>query len=181
MQDRDIPISGPLLLEKAKFFPDQLEINDFKQSPDWLDRFKERYAISFKTNCGEAKSVDSDSTSIITYWKLSELHAHFVYLFHVTGDRCVFCIHFVLLLIFVFLIFDLYLFCFVLFCFFLPLFCCLFFYCFYLFIGFLYYNFFVLLFFFSDFIFFSFFVVFFSFLRQHNEIALTETFFLLQL
>ena len=29
MRDRDIPISGPLLLEKAKYFADSLEINDF--------------------------------------------------------------------------------------------------------------------------------------------------------
>ena len=32
MRDRNIPLSGPVLLEKAKQFTDQLGITDFKQS-----------------------------------------------------------------------------------------------------------------------------------------------------
>lgn len=43
-----IPISVPLLLEKAKFFANELEILDFKQYTGWLDRFKERHCITFK-------------------------------------------------------------------------------------------------------------------------------------
>lgn len=43
-----IPISVPLLLEKAKFFANELEILDFKQYTGWLDRFKERHGITFK-------------------------------------------------------------------------------------------------------------------------------------
>ena len=64
MRDRDIPISGPLLLQKAKFFADSLEIKDFKQSTGWLDKFKERHSISFKKVCGESKSVNSNSADM---------------------------------------------------------------------------------------------------------------------
>lgn len=48
MRDKDIPISVPLLLEKAKFFANELEILDFKQYTGWLDRFKEKHGITFK-------------------------------------------------------------------------------------------------------------------------------------
>ena len=85
---------------------------------------------------------NNDSTSMITYWKLIELHAYFVYLFHVTGDRRVFCVLFVLLLIF-FILFLIYI-CFALFYFAFFAFVLLFIFCFIAFIGFLYYNFFVL-------------------------------------
>jgi len=51
MRDQDIPISG-LLLVKAKFFADELEILDFKQSIRWLDRYKERHGITVKQICG---------------------------------------------------------------------------------------------------------------------------------
>lgn len=39
-------------------------IEEFKQSTGWLDRFKERHGITFKTICGEAKSVDRNSTDM---------------------------------------------------------------------------------------------------------------------
>ena len=68
MRDRNISLSGPVLLEKAKQFADQLGITDLKQSTGWLDRFKERHGIAFKVVCGEAKSVDSDSSDM-TGWK----------------------------------------------------------------------------------------------------------------
>jgi hypothetical protein len=64
MRDKDIPMSGPLLLEKAKFFANELEILDFKQSTGWLDRFKENHGITLKKNCGEAISVDANSTDM---------------------------------------------------------------------------------------------------------------------
>ena len=67
MRDRNIPLSGPLLLQKAKDFAEQLRITTFKQSTGWLDRFKERHGITFKAVCGEAKSVDTRSTEM-TDW-----------------------------------------------------------------------------------------------------------------
>ena len=64
MRDRNIPLSGTLLLEKAKSFADRLRITDFKHSTGWLDRFKERHDISFKAVCGEATSVDTSSADM---------------------------------------------------------------------------------------------------------------------
>ena len=51
MRDLDIPISS-LLLVRATFFANDLEILDFKQSICWLDRYKERHDITFKKICG---------------------------------------------------------------------------------------------------------------------------------
>ena len=67
MKDRKIPLSGPLLLEKANSFAIQLGITEFKQSTGWLDSFKERHDITFKAMCGEAKSVDTASANM-TEW-----------------------------------------------------------------------------------------------------------------
>ena len=67
MRDRNIPLSGPLLLEKAKSFAEQLGITEFKQSTGWLDRFKERHDITFKAVCGEATSVDT-ALADMTEW-----------------------------------------------------------------------------------------------------------------
>ena len=65
MRDSNIPLFGPLLLQKAKDFAQQLRITTFKQSTGWIDRFKER--ITYKAVCGKAKSVDTRSTEM-TDW-----------------------------------------------------------------------------------------------------------------
>ena len=63
-RNQNVPISGPIMLEKAKFFADQLGIDDFKQSTGWLERFKDRHQISFKAICGEFRSVYPDSEAM---------------------------------------------------------------------------------------------------------------------
>ena len=45
----------------------KLEIENFKASTGWLERFKERNGITFKKVCGEAKSVDMTNTDM-TEW-----------------------------------------------------------------------------------------------------------------
>ena len=42
---KNIPISGPIIQEKAIVFAKELEITDFKSLNGWLDRWKERYSI----------------------------------------------------------------------------------------------------------------------------------------
>ena len=84
MRDRNIPLSGHVLLKKAKQFADQLGITYFKLSTGWLDWFKERHGTAFKAVCGEAKSVNSDSSDM-TGWKdrlsviLKSYHANDIY------------------------------------------------------------------------------------------------------
>ncbi|XP_062622348.1 tigger transposable element-derived protein 4-like [Saccostrea cucullata] len=47
-RDKNIPVSGPLLMAKSEEFATQLGDTQFKCSTGWLDRFKERHAITFK-------------------------------------------------------------------------------------------------------------------------------------
>ena len=57
----DIPVSGPILKEKATEFEKLFGI-DFTCSNGWLDRFKARHSISFAKICGEAKCVELNLT-----------------------------------------------------------------------------------------------------------------------
>ena len=54
----NVPINGPLLGEKARYFADQLGYENFKASSGFLDRFKERQRISSQVISGKKKSVD---------------------------------------------------------------------------------------------------------------------------
>ncbi|XP_062567409.1 tigger transposable element-derived protein 4-like [Saccostrea cucullata] len=66
-RDKNIPVSGPLLMAKSEEFATQLGDTEFKYSMGWLDRFKERHAITFKRVCGESNSVNEKSTAM-TEW-----------------------------------------------------------------------------------------------------------------
>ena len=55
---KNIPISGPIVQEKAMQFAEELQLSDFKGSNGWLDKWKGHYNIkSFKVS-GESASVD---------------------------------------------------------------------------------------------------------------------------
>ena len=56
LRSQNIAVSGPILKEKAMAYARQLNISDFKGSDGWLDRWKARHNITFKTVAGEAKS-----------------------------------------------------------------------------------------------------------------------------
>lgn len=58
----NLPINGPLLIEKAEEFGRLLGDPEFKCSGGWLDRFKHRHGISFGKISGEAKSVNLQET-----------------------------------------------------------------------------------------------------------------------
>lgn len=62
----NVPISGPILKEKAKMFAAKLGINDFRASEGWLEKFKKRHAINFKKICGESAAVPED---VCIEWK----------------------------------------------------------------------------------------------------------------
>ena len=62
----NLPISGPLIQEKAKEFATQLNLQDFKASNGWLDAFKKRHSIHHVKLVGERASVD---TSTVTSFK----------------------------------------------------------------------------------------------------------------
>ncbi|KAI6648161.1 Tigger transposable element-derived protein 6 [Oopsacas minuta] len=68
-RSKNIPISGPILQAKGIDFAEQLGI-PFKASNGWLEKFRSRYNMAFKTLCGESASVDPGT---VDTWK-QQLH-----------------------------------------------------------------------------------------------------------
>ena len=62
-RSQNIPINGIILKEKAIFFAKELNIQDFAASNGWLERWKTRNKISFKTMACEANSCTSEMTA----------------------------------------------------------------------------------------------------------------------
>ena len=54
----NLPFNGPLLLSKAKQLADRLEIENFRGSVGWLNRFKVRHGLLFRQISGEEKTVN---------------------------------------------------------------------------------------------------------------------------
>lgn len=57
-RSHSLPVSGPILQEKALEISKKVGLDNFKASNGWLQRFRERHCISFKTVCGQGDSVD---------------------------------------------------------------------------------------------------------------------------
>ncbi|XP_074847998.1 tigger transposable element-derived protein 4 [Carettochelys insculpta] len=59
----NVPVNGPMLRFKANDFAQKLGHSDFKCSNGWLDRFKSRYGLVFRSQLVEASTVDT-----LTVW-----------------------------------------------------------------------------------------------------------------
>ena len=66
IRDRNVPIGGPVLQEKAQQFAVSLGHANFRASNGWLQNFKKRNKIVFKKVCGESASVDD---AVCVEWK----------------------------------------------------------------------------------------------------------------
>ena len=57
-RSRQVPVSGPLLMEKANSLAEGLGVMEFKATVGWLERWKERNGIKFKKQHGEKQDAD---------------------------------------------------------------------------------------------------------------------------
>jgi hypothetical protein len=64
------PISGPILIAKAESLAKDLGYEQWSCSVGWLDRFKKRHNIVFKSVCGESASVNETEAD---QWKTEVL------------------------------------------------------------------------------------------------------------
>ncbi|GFT20760.1 tigger transposable element-derived protein 6 [Nephila pilipes] len=58
MRDKNVPISGPFVIEKALQVAKALGYDQFLGSNGWLEKFKKRHGIVAKVQSGESKDVD---------------------------------------------------------------------------------------------------------------------------
>lgn len=65
-----IPINGSIIKEKALEIAEKLKLQGFSASNGWIDRFKKRNNLCFKSICGESDDVD---ISIVQQWKENTL------------------------------------------------------------------------------------------------------------
>lgn len=68
-RSKNIPISGPILQERALQIRRQLggpNIDEFKASNGWLQKFRSRHGIQYRTICSESAAVDP---ATVNEWK----------------------------------------------------------------------------------------------------------------
>lgn len=65
-RNKNFPISGPLIKEKALKAAESLNITTFKASNGWLEKFCQRHNIRFKPTCSKLIDVDLNS---VEAWK----------------------------------------------------------------------------------------------------------------
>ncbi|XP_029464162.1 tigger transposable element-derived protein 4 [Rhinatrema bivittatum] len=60
----NVPVNGPMLRLKANDFAQELGHSDFKCSNGWLDRFKSRYGLVFRSQPVETAAGSLDTTTL---------------------------------------------------------------------------------------------------------------------
>jgi hypothetical protein len=67
-RDRNLPIDGKILLEKANHFSKTVNETPFLASQGWLTNWKKRNGITFTNVCGESGEVDQVRIDIFLYY-----------------------------------------------------------------------------------------------------------------
>ncbi|GBN46716.1 Tigger transposable element-derived protein 4, partial [Araneus ventricosus] len=73
MRDKNFPISGPFIIEKALQFAKALGYDEFRGSNGWLEKFKTRYGIMAKVISDENKDVDNNDSENLIMETLSKI------------------------------------------------------------------------------------------------------------
>jgi hypothetical protein len=60
-RSKHIPLSGPMIQEKAKEFAAEMGKPEFKASNGWLDAFRKRHGIGFSCLSGESVEIDDET------------------------------------------------------------------------------------------------------------------------
>ncbi|XP_056649105.1 tigger transposable element-derived protein 4-like [Diorhabda sublineata] len=63
LRNKNVPVSGPMIKEKAQDFARRLDIHNFCSSNGWMEGFNKRNDIVFKAICGESNAVDVNKCS----------------------------------------------------------------------------------------------------------------------
>ncbi|KAK8785434.1 hypothetical protein V5799_008202 [Amblyomma americanum] len=58
-----IAVDGPILKEKAETVALRFNLDEFKASNGWMERFKKRHGIVFSRCCGESASVNPSTVN----------------------------------------------------------------------------------------------------------------------
>ncbi|GBM78310.1 Tigger transposable element-derived protein 4 [Araneus ventricosus] len=73
MRDKNFPISGPFIIEKALQFAKALGYDEFRGSNGWLEKFKRRHGIMAKVISDESKDVDDNDSENLIMETLSKI------------------------------------------------------------------------------------------------------------
>ena len=82
VKSRNVAVSASTLKTKAKELAEKINIKGFQASDGWLDRWNNRYNVSFKTVFGEGNSCMAEMTApwkettlptILPKYKLDEI------------------------------------------------------------------------------------------------------------
>ena len=106
-RERNVPISGQIIREKALDFAKQFNIPDFKASEGWLDRWKTRKNVIYRVISGEENSCTPEMTAswkethlptILSRYELKDIYNADEFglfyqmlptnTYHVKGERC---------------------------------------------------------------------------------------------
>ena len=67
MRTNNLPVNETVVKEKAISYAKELQIEGFKASNGWFERWKSRFNVSFKAIAGKEKSVTPEMTS--SWWE----------------------------------------------------------------------------------------------------------------
>ena len=67
-RSENIPMSGPLIQEKARYLAKELGIDDFAASDGWLSHFKCRHDINFRVISGELQKLPPANRPVDVYY-----------------------------------------------------------------------------------------------------------------